>query len=189
MAESVYLLTESDSKITAARAALEPEFTVVPVAPDVPEIQAETSIEVARHQAIAAARLLQVPVVREDHQTSFAALNDMPGPFAAYFERALPVERLLDLLEGRDRSAHWVLAMAYATPDGECVTFEHRVEFTLALEPRGHHGTSWNRAMVPVGEHRTLAEYDAAERLPMFAVNYERLKAHLLHGAASGPGR
>ena len=116
MARALHYLTQSSTKLSAIRAVLEPEYEIVPVDLDVPEMQADTSLEIARHQAIEAARQLGVPVAREDHQTCFAALNGMPGPFAAYFQRAIPIETLLDLIDGHDHSGYWIMAMAYAQP-------------------------------------------------------------------------
>lgn len=179
MARALHYLTQSPTKLSAIRAVLEPEYDVVPVDLDVPEIQANTSLEIARRQAIAAARELGVPVAREDHQTCFAALNGMPGPFAAYFQQALPIETLLELIEDRDHSGYWILAMAYAQPTGECVTFEHRIDFVLSRELRGDPRENWNRSMTIVGESQTLAEMPGVERHPAYAANYVRLKGLL----------
>lgn len=181
MTTTVHMLTGNAKKVSAARAVLTaPAFEVVPVELEVPEIQSRSGIEIARFQAQRAAAELGVPVFRDDHATSFAALNGMPGTYAADFEAAWPIELLLELIAGRERSSWWVLSGVYAQPDGDTFEFTTRIEFTLSSELRGDPSQNWNRAMVVAGDTKTLAEYPDAERLPVFQAHYEKLRVHLV---------
>ncbi len=63
-----------------------------------------------------------------------------------------------------DRSAWFSCVLAIAWPDGESVVYEGRIDGTLAWPPRGTMGFGYDPVFVPVGDTRTFAELDPAEK-------------------------
>lgn len=146
---------------------------------DFPEIQAETSLEIARYTAMAASKQMGAPVLREDGSVYLQGLGGLPGPFMAYVEKKISPELLVSLLEGRDRNGYFEAATVLAYPDGQTIERVHRVHFTVAPEPRGELQTGWNTVIVIEGESRTLAEYPETERTHIWATNYASIREAL----------
>jgi non-canonical purine NTP pyrophosphatase (RdgB/HAM1 family) len=145
-----------------------------------PEIQADSSAEIARHSAVSAAKDLRVPVVREDHSIFINALK-FPGPYVNYFERIIPVQELLKMLSlNPDRSGYFEVALAYADPQGTVEVRIFQVPIEFALEPRGSLSENWNRIIMLKGEKRTLAEYPEEERRHVWTKNYSSIAEFIL---------
>ncbi len=62
------------------------------------------------------------------------------------------------------RSAHFRCAAALVTPDGAERVAEGVLAGTLGVEPRGAYGFGYDPVFVPVGESRTTAELEPAEK-------------------------
>lgn len=174
---SVHLLTSSTFKIETARLALEPlGVEVIPVSLHLPEIQADTNLEIARHSALEAAKLLGHPVVREDHGFFLHAVSGFPGPYMAYVEQTVQSDVILRLLDGQDRSAHFEMALVYATPDGETIEFVSQQACTVANELRpGYKDFGWDQIICLPGKDQAISEYPVQMRYPFFTANYPLL--------------
>jgi inosine/xanthosine triphosphate pyrophosphatase family protein len=146
---------------------------------DFPEIQAATSLEIARYTAVVTSKQVGAPVMREDNSIFLPGLGGLPGPFMAYVEKWVSPELLVSLLENRDRSGYFEAAAVLAYPDGATIERVHRVHFTVATEPRGELQMGWNRIIVLHGEDRTLAEYPEAKRTHIWATNYLEIRKAL----------
>ena len=86
---TIYLLTKNAGKIKAANSVFnEYGIEVKSIEKEYPEIQADSSIEIARQAAQEAAREFNVPVIREDHSFFIHALG-IPGPYTNYIEKHL----------------------------------------------------------------------------------------------------
>lgn len=186
----LFLLTGSPFKIQTAQQALDPYGIVVePVRADIPEIQAHSSLEVARHTARQAADHLGHAVVREDHAFHIPALGGIPGPYMAYFERNLPPEKVLQLLaDETDRSAYFDLGLVYVDPVNKVEhEFSYQVPLTIVEEMRGdvpelalgHDSVGWSPILQIVGENTTFAELPAHTRFHYFTKNFEALAQKL----------
>ena len=66
-----------------------------------------------------------------------------------------------------DREAYFVCVLALAWPDGHVESFEGRVYGRLVFPPRGDKGFGYDPIFEPVGEDRTFAEMDPAEKHAM----------------------
>lgn len=175
---TIHLLTGNQFKIETAKSIWEPMgIAVSAVTTTTPEIQANTNIEIARVAALDAARQLNQPVAREDHGFFLRAVPSFPGPYMAYLESTIDPQVVLDILEHQDdRSAYFVLAMAYATPEGHVTEFIHEVPCTIATEIRpGNQEFGWDKIICLAGENRALSEYPQSERYEFFTKNYQRL--------------
>jgi XTP/dITP diphosphohydrolase len=63
------------------------------------------------------------------------------------------------------RDAHFACALAIAWPnDGQCETFDGRVDGTLVWPPRGDRGFGYDPMFVAAGRDQTFGEMDPDEK-------------------------
>jgi inosine/xanthosine triphosphate pyrophosphatase family protein len=98
------------------------------------EIQADSSLEIARYQALKAAKENNVSVIREDHSLFFDKLG-IPGPYTNYIERKISAELLIDLL-GDNNKGYFEIATVYAEPNGKTKEFVFRIPIEVSKYPR-----------------------------------------------------
>jgi len=141
-------------------------------------------------KARAAAQATGAPALSDDSGLEVTALGGMPGVHTAIwageprdFYRAMEkVERELQAIDAKDRSARFVSCLAVAWPDGHEVTFRGEVEGTLTWPPRGEMGFGYDPVFVPTGFDVTFAELEPVQKHAMShrAAAFEKLKAALL---------
>ena len=147
--------------------------------PEPPET-GKTFVENALIKARAAAESSGIPALADDSGLCVTALADMPGVYTAdwaerqWFEGKPGRDWYMAMgkVEGRlceqgpevDRSCWFACALAIAWPDGEYATYEGRVDGSLVWPPRGTLGFGYDPVFVPVGDTRTFAETDPAEK-------------------------
>ncbi|MFC6730972.1 RdgB/HAM1 family non-canonical purine NTP pyrophosphatase [Haladaptatus sp. DYSN1] len=126
---------------------------------DYTEIQSDSLAEIALHGAREAFDHLDGddPIIVDDSGLFIDALGGFPGPYSAYVEDTVGVERVWNLTEMEDnRRARFRSVVAYY--DGErAETFEGSVRGRI-VAPRGEGGFGYD----PIFEHNgtTLAEMD-----------------------------
>ena len=101
------------------------------------------------------------PVIVDDTGLFVDGLGGFPGPYAAYVEDTLGVERVWQLAEDLDdRSAHFECVIGYA--DGDSVETLTGVARGRIVAPRGDGGFGYD----PIFEHdgKTFAEMSIAEK-------------------------
>lgn len=152
----------------------------MPVSLSIPEIQADTNAEVARHSAIMAAKILNEPVMREDHGFFLHAFPGWPGPYMAHTERVIPPEDARSLLQGKDRTGYFEMALAYATPNGNLTEFSYQLPCVVATNIRpGGKDFGWDSIICLGGDNRALSEYPPEDRYQFFTKNYVQLAEKL----------
>lgn len=177
----VNIITKNPSKMLAAenlfgRYNIETVF----IKKDYPEIQADTSIEIAKFTALQVAKELGISIIREDHSFFLNAWG-FPGPYMNYFERKLPVKKLLEIMSNEsDRTGYFELAAAYAHLDGSVKEYVFQVPIKIALEEKGELQSGWDRVLQFKDETRTFAEYSEKERLGVWERNYKAIAEELL---------
>jgi XTP/dITP diphosphohydrolase len=178
----IYLVTRNQGKLMAAQEAFkDSSVQLMTVEKDYPEIQANTSSEVAEYTSILVAKELGKPAIREDHSIFLNALNGVPGPYMSYFNSKLSEDDVLNLYQNlSDRSGYFEVATSIAYPDGEHFTTSFQVPFTLATEAKGDLQNGWNKIIILEGENRTLAEYPETERTHIWQKGYLEVKAKIL---------
>lgn len=179
-------VTTNEGKVREAEEYLD---QVASAAFEYTEIQAETLDPIAAHGAREAYRHLGTPIMVDDAGLFVRALDGFPGPYSAFVETTVGVERLWDLVEPLDdHRASFRCVLAYcdggdfaASPDpidrDERVAaaaagaddddalpvklFEGSVRGRL-VAPRGEGGFGYD----PIFEYdgRTFAEMSAAEK-------------------------
>jgi len=140
----------------------------------------KTFVENALIKARAAAEASGLPALADDSGLSVAALDGRPGVYTAdwaqrqwfegepgrdWYMAMGKVEGMVQAL-GPDapRDCWFSCTLALAWPDGEYAVYEGRVDGTLTWPPRGEMGFGYDPVFVPIGETRTFAEFDPAEK-------------------------
>ena len=161
---AIRFVTGNEGKVKEAREYLETVGEEVQqVDYDYTEIQSDDLAEIAAHGANEAFDALggDAPVVVDDTGLFVDALGGFPGPYSAYVEHTLGIERIWDLVESEDdRLARFRTVVAYA--DGDTTkTFTGSVRGRI-VPPRGDGGFGYD----PIFEHdeKTLAEMSTAEK-------------------------
>ena len=140
----------------------------------------KTFAENALIKARAAAESAGIPALADDSGLCVTALGDMPGIYTADWAQRQWFEgkpgrdwyMAMGKVEGRlceqgpdvDRSCWFACALAIAWPDGEYAIYEGRVDGSLCWPPRGTLGFGYDPVFVPLGDTRTFAELDPAEK-------------------------
>ncbi len=173
----INLLTSNQFKIETAKLAFTPfKIEVFPVALEIPEIQADNNLDIAHHCALAAAKLINEPVAREDHGFYLSAFPGWPGPYMAHTEQKIPAKDILNLLDGKDRTGYFEMALAYVSPDGKISQFSFQLPCTIAREIHpGNKDFGWDSIICLKDETRTLSDYPQEERVHFFTKNYVEL--------------
>jgi len=131
---------------------LNPEFEIL-------EIQASTCKEVVEYSVKYAADKLGFAVLKSDTGLYIDALGGLPGPYNAYFDKQLGVEKFLKLLEKEpNRKARIEHNFAYCEPGKEPIVFSGGGEGNIAYEQRGNAGRWHDLFFIPDKEKMTLSE-------------------------------
>lgn len=179
MSNKIYLITKNKIKFESAKSVFDKyNIKLESCENEFPEIQANSSLEVARHTALAAVKELNAPVIREDHSIYFSAIN-FPGPFSAYMEEKINAKKLLKMMSSfRDKSGCFEIATVYAEPGGEEFNNVYKVPFTLSEKVKGNYKI-WDSIIILKGEKRTLTEYPVEERMHIWTKGYEAVAKHI----------
>ncbi len=166
-------MTKNIGKIASAQVAFNPySITVIPLEFEFPEIQAPTSIEIAKHAVQQAYEKFKKPVIREDHSFFIDELN-FPGPYMAYIEKAIPLEGIINIIKNlSSNKAHFELAAAYIDKNDVLHEFVYSVPVVLQTEPKGDSNQKWNRLISFEHEEKVFAEYSEDERLDVWNKNF-----------------
>ena len=130
-------------------------------------------------KARAAAEATGMPALADDSGLEVDALGGAPGVRSARYAADDPATdddgdgdgannaRLVRELQGvtpADRTARFVCVAALVAPDGRAWTERGTMEGHIVAEARGDAGFGYDPHFVPVGEARTNAELDPAEK-------------------------
>lgn len=123
------------------------------------EIQAKTCSEVAAFSAKYAANKLGHPVLKSDSGLYLEALGGLPGPYNAYFDKQIGIEKFLKMLEKEEnRRARLEHCFAYCEPKQNPIVFSSGSTGTISKVPRGNRGRWHDKFYIPDGESKTLSE-------------------------------
>jgi len=180
---TISLITNNPGKLLAAQNAFSKyKISVNQITKEFPEIQADTSLEIARYTAIQATNEFQLPVIREDHSMIINALG-IPGPYTNFIERHLPVKKLLKILKTqKDRNGYMEVATVYAEPNGFTLEYSYKVSILFGekiVVPDPKNG--WGGIIRLVNETRALTEYPESERVDMWNKNYIAIAEFLIN--------
>lgn len=139
-----------------------------------PEEIGVTFVDNAVLKARSAADLSGLPALADDSGLCVDALEGRPGIFSARWagddrDFGVAMERVHQEMLARGpeagRNAHFVCALALCWPqDGQCESFEGRVDGILVWPPRGENGFGYDPMFQPIGHDRTFGEMDPAKK-------------------------
>lgn len=167
---------------------------------DLPELQAETNMEITIRKCEEAFKLVQGPVIVEDTGLHFKAMNDLPGnlyynfrkwiqsqisisgPYIKWFLDKLKPEGLYTSLVGfNDFAAEASCTVAIKeSGDSDVQVFEGRTAGQI-VSPRGPNTFGWDPCFQPDGFTVTYAEMpkDAKNEISHRYKAFAMLKAYL----------
>ena len=179
--DKLVIATHNKGKLREIRALLAPFGIECLSAADLdlpePEETGVTFADNADLKARAASDLSGLPALSDDSGLCVDALGGRPGVFTANWAEDAQGER--DWMRGMtrvweeleaagpdaSRDAHFVCALAIAWPnDGQCETFEGRVDGTIVWPPRGERGFGYDPIFVANGNDITFGEMDPDEK-------------------------
>jgi len=171
------LLTKNPGKILAAQKAFSRyDIELKRVDEEYEEIQADTSLEIARHAAKLISKKKNISVIREDHSLFINELG-FPGPYTRFIESKLPAKKLIKLLK-KDFSGHFEVATVYAEPNGFTKEFIFRVPIKISKEIRGNRG-NWNKVLMLKNSDKTFAESTEEENVEIWNKNFIKIAKFL----------
>lgn len=156
-------VTTNEGKVSEAREYLADLTTIEQFDYDYTEIQSDSLATIAAYGAEEAFEAAggEEPVIVDDSGLFIGALDGFPGPYSAYVQDTLGVQRVWELAKTLDdRRAAFRGCVAYT--DGEVTeTFEGSVQGEL-VAPRGTGGFGYD----PIFEHagETFAEMDTEKK-------------------------
>ena len=129
----------------------------------------ETFAENAAIKALAAARVSGLPALSDDSGLVVPALDGQPGIHSARWagpnkDFNAAMRKIIDKVGDRDRSAHFICALALAWPDGTLEHFEGRVDGALVWPMRGNQGFGYDPIFVAEGFDITFGEMKPDEK-------------------------
>jgi non-canonical purine NTP pyrophosphatase (RdgB/HAM1 family) len=134
-----------------------PEFEIL-------EIQAKTSANVVEFSVKYAAEKLGTAVLKSDTSLYVDYLGGLPGPYNAYFDKQIGVEKFLSMLSKvQDRKARIEHSFGFCEPGEAPIIFTGGSSGSIALEARGNRGRWHDFFFIPDGETKTLSELREAD--------------------------
>jgi len=130
------------------------------------EIQAKSSIDVVKYSVRYAVEKLGHPVLLSDTALYVDFLGGLPGPYNAYFDKQIGVEKFLKIMKEADnRKARLEHSFGFCEPNKEPVIFSGGSTGTIAKESRGSMGRWHDLFYIPDGETQTLSELREKDEL------------------------
>lgn len=132
---------------------------------DLPELQSVDVEEVAVHKVKYAYSVLQRPVMVDDTGLYIDAWNGLPGGLVKWFMQRVGDRGICEMLHGfEERSARAKTVIATIDDEVNLNIYVGMMEGTIALEPAGNSGYSWETIFIPNGSDRTVAEMTREEK-------------------------
>jgi len=174
----VVLATRNPAKLAELRRILAEDVDVADVElvgadeVDLPPVDetGTTFEENALLKAWSAVEACGLPAIADDSGLVVDALEGEPGVRSARYagtpgDDAANLQLVLERLHDKPgRSAHFVCAAALVAPDGREWTTEGTIEGHIVDGPRGEAGFGYDPVFQPLGELRTTAEMEPAEK-------------------------
>ena len=175
MTNKVFLITGNPEKLYFARKAFEQtNIQLEQIDPDYREIQASSSLEVARHTVEKFIGEYDSPIIREDHSLYLDAIPGFPGPYLSYFDEELDAEKLLELVEGEKRTGYFEVGTVLGLPNGEIKEYQFNVPIKIPDEIRGDE-RNWDRVLKLESSDKTFAESSSDDRAEIWNQNFRKI--------------
>ena len=165
--QTIFFITSNQNKVKEVKAILGEDFPFNIEAKniDLEEYQYDDPEQIAIKKCKDAVIVAQNhPLIIEDTNLCFNALNGLPGPYIKSFEKKIGNEGLVKLLDGfQDKSAEAVVYISYW--DGKSVTLLKGQVSGRIVHPRGPADAfGWDPIFQPNGYDKTFAELGPQEK-------------------------
>ena len=156
--------THNPNKVREFKEILKGVAEVEQLNEEYPEIQADTSEEVAAESVKKSAEKHGKTIIVEDSGLFIDALKGFPGVYSAPIHRQIGLRGILKLTEGVSaRGATYKSAVGYCEPGKKPLVFLGEEKGTIANAIRGTHGFGHDPIFIPGGSEKTYGEMaDAA---------------------------
>lgn len=171
--KQIHFATTNPGKIKTLEDAFEgTDVKVISENLDIDEIRSEDINEIATHKVRDAYKMINKPVIAQDGGFFIDALNGFPGSYVHSAMNTIGTEGILKMLEGKERSAHFIDILCYYDGKDDVICFDAVVKGTIAEEERGSlTGRNWGKPhliFIPEGLDKTLAELSEDEMKEWF---------------------
>lgn len=157
----IYFVTGNPGKFNEVKECLEEiGVEVEQIKIDKPEIKSDDIVEIAEDAAKKLASELNKAIVVDDTGVFFETYENFPGAHPKFVINSIGYEGIFRLLEGKNRSAYFMTAAAYADPEGNVKSFTGKQMGRISEEIKGNHikGFPYDSIFVPEGHETCLAE-------------------------------
>lgn len=160
----LFVATTNDHKVREIMEVAPEGVTLLPAPQRINvEEDGETFLENSVKKAIAYGKSLGQPVLADDSGLVVYSLNGFPGVFSARFMEEAPysvkMEKILEMLEGKDRRAAFVCCATFYDPGSNLLlSVEGKVEGRIAEKIRGCGGFGYDPIFIPDGYDKTFGE-------------------------------
>lgn len=165
----ILFVTSNLGKVKSLQSRLGDKVELNSIKIDLPEIQADSAMEVSIEKAKTAYSILKKPLIVQDSSFHINAFNGFPGIYIKYVHETLGINGILKLLKGvDDRSCYFEGAITYIDGLDNIHTFVHKSRLgKIATEERGEYmEKAWSflwKIYIPFGKEKTLAEMTTEE--------------------------
>ncbi|MEO1147638.1 MAG: non-canonical purine NTP pyrophosphatase [Cyanobacteria bacterium J06638_22] len=132
---------------------------------DLPELQSVDVEEVAVHKVKYAYSVLHRPVMVDDTGLWIDAWNGLPGGLVKWFMQRVGDRGICDMMQAATvRTARAKTVVATIDDEVNLNIYVGTMEGTIAPEPSGDGGYSWETIFIPNGSDRTVAQMTREEK-------------------------
>jgi len=159
--KKIIFVTGNKKKLEEVVAILGNDFGVESKSMDLPELQGDDTIEIAKEKCKLAADVAKGPVICEDTSLCYNALVGLPGPYIKWFLQKIGLEGLNKIIAGyEDKSAYALCVFTFSKGPGHApVVFEGRTDGKI-VPARGPRDFGWDPVFEVDGYNKTYAELD-----------------------------
>ncbi len=159
---------------------------------DLPDVE-ETGTTFEQNAALKAKTIAELTgkvCLADDSGLCVNALNGRPGVYSARYAPARNFDKAMDMLLAEieaaktdDRSAFFACVLVLARPEGNCVSFEGRVDGQIAATKQGGGGFGFDPVFIPDGYDQTFAQLgdEVKNKISHRGKALEKLTAFLRH--------
>jgi len=158
----IYFVTTNDGKFEEVKKML-PRHELVRKDMSYPEIQANSTEEVAEFGINFLIKNVRGNIMLEDSGLFISSLNGFPGIYSSYVFKSIGNEGILKLMRGSiDRRAYFKSVIALY--DGKIHFFEGKCSGHISENIRGKEGFGYDPIFIPEGNSRTFGEMGREEK-------------------------
>ena len=177
---AISFITKDVSKLGDEKSSLN-SLTVIQYAIETPEIQSQSTQEVARFSAEYAYKKINLPVITMDVGFYITAFNGFPGTYVKSFNGSFSPERILNMFADSDsREAYFEDTVVVMINEKESQTFTKKIYGEIALESCGKDCWSIDSIFVPQGYNKVIGLMSDVEKLSVWKEgNWDKVADYL----------